>query len=192
MKIRHFFLLMLLAGNAAMAQVIAVNKNDASTGTRIVTTRNHRGAKLEVDDSVAKSGLVFFSAGYQKATVNGKEVETYFIDLDIFHNDNKLGCIQQSAENLTLVLEDGSEIKCYQISDTECAHDAYKAAFALGSRSSTITDMQQNFKKLQSVGIEKIKIKTSESSLEYKMKSKSTDYMEGHFALIEKMLHPAK
>jgi len=189
MKFKQFFFLLLLAGNAAMAQSIAVNTNDVAAGTRIIITKNHKGKEIEVDDTVAKSGLVFFSAGYQSIKINSKPVVTYFLDLDMFHNNNKLGCINQSTNNVLLTLADGSEIQCFQISDTDCGQQAYKAAFALAPKSGTPEQMHENFKKLQTVGIVRIKVTSTEGELDYKLKSKSTEYIKAHFALIEKTLN---
>lgn len=189
MKIKQLLLFVLLAGNAAIAQSIAVNTNDAATGTRMILTKNHKGKTLEVEDTVAKSGLAFFSAGYQSATVKGKKVETYFFDLDMFHNDNKLGCINQSANNVTLLLKDGSKIECFQISDTDCNPESYKAAFALAPKANSVEQMEANFKKLQTTEITKIIIKTTEGSLDYKIKSKSSSYIKDHFALVQKTLN---
>ncbi|MDV6169167.1 hypothetical protein R1T16_12095 [Flavobacterium sp. DG1-102-2] len=192
MKLKHLFLALLIAGGAATAQTIAVNTNDITTGTRVIMTRNHRGSDINVDDSVAKSGLLFFSAGYQRSTVKGQQVSTYFIDLDMFHNNNKLGCINQFSEDVTLVLEDGSEIKCFQMSDTECGQEAYKAAFALSAKKASAGQNEDNFKKLQQQKIVRIKVKTSESLLDYKIKPKASDTMKAHFALIEKTLNASK
>lgn len=189
MKIKQLLLLVLLAGNAAIAQSIAVNTNDAATGTRVIMTKNHKGNTLEVEDTVAKSGLVFFSAGYQSGTAKGKKVETYFIDLDMFHNNNKLGCINQSANNVTILLKDGSKIECFQISDTDCNPESYKAAFALAPKGGSMEQMEANFKKLLTTEISKITVKTTEGSLEYKIKAKSSEYIKSHFALVEKTLN---
>lgn len=189
MKIKQLLLIVLLAGNAAIAQSIAVNTNDTATGTRMILTKNHKGTKLEVEDSVAKSGLAFFSAGYQSGTAKGKKVETYFFDLDMFHNDNKLGCINQSANNVTLLLKDGSKIECFQISDTDCNPESYKAAFALAPKGSSTEQMEANFKKLLTTEITKIIVKTTEGSLDYKIKSKSASYIKDHFALVQKTLN---
>lgn len=188
MKLKQSILLLLLAGNAALAQTIAVNTTDAATGTKVIITKNHKGKEIEVDDSIAKSGLAFFSAGYQSTTVKGKPVETYFIDLDMFHNNNKLGCIEQSSNNLELTLEDGSEIKCFQMSDTECGQEAYKAAFVLCSKDGSMAQMEDNFKKLKTVGIKRIKVTTTEGVLDYKIKGKASDYIKSHFALIDKTI----
>lgn len=188
MKFKQFLLLLLLAGTAATAQTIAVNTNDAATGTRMVLTKNHKGAEIDVDDTVAKIGLVFFSAGYQSTLVKGKTVETYFIDLDMFHNNTKLGCIKQLDNNVLITLEDGTEIQCFQMSETECSQEAYKASFALTSKKGSFEDMEANFKKLQTVGISKIIVTTTESELVFKMKSKAVGYIRAHFALVAKTL----
>ncbi len=188
MKFKQFFLLLLLAGNVALAQTIAVNTNDAATGTKVIITKNHKGKEIAVEDSVAKTGLAFFSAGYQSTTVKGKAVETYFIDLDMFHNNNKLGCIEQSTNNVRLTLADGSEIECFQMSDTECGQDAFKAAFVLSPKNGSIAQMEDNFKKLQIVGIKRIKVTTTEGVLDYKISGKASDYMKAHFALIAKTI----
>lgn len=188
MKLKQSLLLLLLAGNAAIAQQIAINTNDATTKTRVIITKNHAGTTITPDDTVVKTGLVFFSAGYQKTTIKNKEVETYFIDLDMFHNDNKLGCIKQGESNALITLEDGSEIQCFQISDTECSPQAFKAAFAIAPKGSTAAQMEDNFKKLQTVAIAKIKITTTEGVKIYKIRSGSSDYIRKHFTLIEKTL----
>ena len=189
MKFKQFLFLLLLAGNAAMAQSIAVNTNDDATGTRIIITKNHKGKEIEVDDTVAKSGLVFFSAGYQSIKIASRPVVTYFLDLDMFHNNNKLGCINQANNNVLLTLADGSEMQCFQISDTDCGQQAYKGAFALAPKNGTADQMKENFKKLQTVGIVRIKVTSTEGELDYKLKSKSTEYIKAHFALIEKTLN---
>lgn len=187
MKLKQLFFSLLLTATAATAQTIDINTNDAATGTRLILTKNHKGAKIDVDDTVAKTGLIFFSAGYQTSVVTDKKVETYFIDLDMFHNDNKLGCIKQSDNNVTLTLEDGTEIQCFQISETECSHEAYKASFALTSKKGTLQDMEQNFRKLQTVAITKIEVTTTEGALVYKIRAK--DLLKGHFALVAKTLN---
>lgn len=193
MKIKQLFFLALLITTGATAQTLAVNTNDPATGTRVLITKNHRGSEITADDSVVKHGLAFFSAGYQSTLVQGKPVETYFIDLDMFHNDNKMGCIKQSENNVTLILEDGSEIKCFQMSETDCNDHAFKAAFALTTKEGTTAQMEENFKKLQAFSIKRIKVKTSESLLDYKIGSYPSDYIRAHFALIAKSLkNPVK
>lgn len=184
MKLKQLVFSLLLISASATAQTIEVNINDAATGTRLIQTKNHKGKEIAVDDSVAKSGLAFFSTGYQSTVVNGKTVETYFIDLDMYHNNNKLGCINQSDNNVVLTLEDGTEIQCFQMSDTECSHEAYKASFALTTKKGSFEEMEKNFKKLQTVGIAKIVVTTTEGSLIYKIKVK--DYLKSHFALVAK------
>ncbi|MHA3789249.1 hypothetical protein ACX0HA_13655 [Flavobacterium hauense] len=187
MKLKQLIALLLLTVTAASAQTIDVNTTDPQTGTRLILTKNHKGSKIEVDDTVAKTGLVFFSAGYQSNAAKGKTVETYFIDLDMYHNDNKLGCVRQSDNNVLLTLEDGTEIQCFQISETDCSHEAYKASFALTSKKGTFEDMEKNFKKLQTVAIAKIVVTTTEGALVYKIKHK--DYVKAHFALVAKTLN---
>lgn len=187
MKLKQLFLSLLFMAAGASAQSIDVNTNDTATGTRLILTKNHKGTALDVDDTVTKTGLVFFSAGYQSTNVKNNKVETYFIDLDMFHNNNKLGCIRQSDNNMLLILEDGTEIQCFQMSETECSHEAYKASFALTTKKGSAEEMEKNFKKLQTIAIAKIEIKTTEGALVYKVKAK--DYLKAHFALIDKTLN---
>lgn len=189
MRFKQFFLLLLLAGTAATAQSIALNTTDKATGSRQVITKNHVGKEIKVEDSVAKYGLLFFSAGYQSTIINDKTLETYFIDLDMFHHDNKLGCINQLDNNVEITLEDGTQIECFQISDTECDPESYKASFALTSKKGSFADMTKNFKKLQTVAISKILIKTTEGRLLYKIRPSSKDDIKAHFALVAKTLN---
>lgn len=189
MRLRQIIFLLLLSSVTATAQTLAVNTNDTKTGSRVILTKNHKGKKPEVDDSVAKTGLVFFSAGYQSHHVGNKDVKTFFIDLNIYHHNNTIGCIRQSANNLILVLEDKSEIQCFQISDTDCNEEEYKAAFALCPKDGRFEENEKNFKKLQTVGISKIKLITTETTQEYKIGSKSKDYMKANFELVSKTLN---
>lgn len=186
MKLKQFIVLLLLTATAASAQSIAVNTTDPQTGSRLILTKNHKGIEIDVDDTVSKIGLLFFSAGYQSTVVDNKTVEAYYIDLDMYHNNDKLGCIKQSENNVLITLVDGTEIQCFQMSETECRNDAYKAAFALCPKKDKPGEMEQNFKKLQTVGISKIEVTTTESSLFYKIPKKSSDYIKGHFALVAK------
>jgi hypothetical protein len=190
MKIKQLLLAVLLAGNAAVAQSIAINTTDAATGNRLVMTKNHKGQTLQFDDSVAKSGLAFFSVGYQSIpTAKGPTVETYFIDLDMFHNNNKLGCINQATNDVELTLEDGTKIECFQISDSDCGQESFKGAFALVGKDGSAEQMEQNFKKLLTTGITRIIVNPTEGELDYKISSKSSDFMKKHFALVEKTVH---
>ncbi|PZR22178.1 MAG: hypothetical protein DI539_06225 [Flavobacterium psychrophilum] len=189
MKLRQIIFVLLLATASATAQTLAVNTNDTKTGSRLILTKNHKGKEITVDDSVAKNGLVFFSAGYQANTVTNKEVKIFYIDLDIYHHNNTIGCIKQSENNLILILEDGSEMQCFQMSDTDCSQEAYKAAFALNNKNGSFEENEKNFKKLQTVGITKIKVTTTETTQEYKTTSKSREYIKAHFALVAKTLN---
>lgn len=189
MKLRQIIFLLLLSSVTATAQTLAVNTNDTKTGSRVILTKSYKGKKAEVEDSVANRGLVFFSAGYQSHHVGNKDIKTYFIDLNIYHHNNTIGCIRQSANNLILVLEDNSEIECFQISDTDCNQEEYKAAFALSKKNSHFEENEKNFKKLQTVGISKIKLITTETTQEYKIGSKSRNYMKANFELVSKTLN---
>lgn len=183
---KNFTLLacLLFLGAAASAQTILVDNKDAATGTRMIKTDNQQGAKLDLDDSVVRGGAVFFSAGYQSAAPGGKLVETYFIDLNIVHNDNRLGCLQEFDSQVILTLTDGSKMECFQISESDCDKVAYHASFALMPRNGSPETMKQNFEKLMTTGISEILIVTTEGKLEYKIKTSSRDYIRKHFALI--------
>lgn len=192
MKLKQTLLaLMLLTGVTALSQTIAINSTDAKTGDVTIQTTNHKGKDFVTDDSVAKKGLVFFSAGYQKTNVKGKSIESYFIDIDLYHHDNRLGCLKQGANNITLELEDGTEIKCFQISDTDCHHEAFKAAFAMTAKNGNLEEMEANFKKLQTVAVKRIIITTTERTLDYKVKDDAKDIIKAHFALVAKTLNRA-
>ncbi|MCW4469955.1 hypothetical protein OGH69_13330 [Flavobacterium sp. MFBS3-15] len=182
---------LLFCGIAAQAQTLLVNNTDSAAGTRIIKTNNHKGGELSLDDSVVKGGAVFFSAGYQSATTSGKLVETYFIDLNIVHNDNRLGCLQELDSRIVLTLADGTKIECFQISESDCDKVAYHATFALMPRGGKLDTMKENFEKLLGADIAEIAIITTEGKLEYKIKKSSRDYLKQHFALIDKTVKAA-
>lgn len=182
-KALAILLFICLAGNA---QTLAVNENDKAAGSRLITTRNHAGSEHRMEDSVVKNGVVFFAAGYQSSAPSGKTIETYYIDLNIVHNDNRLGCLEQLESHVILTLANGTEIECFQISDSDCSPEAYHASFALMPRGFGQQTMKENFEKLLNTQITAITIVTSESELPFRIKSGKAAYMQKHFALIDK------
>lgn len=185
MKKNFMVLAGLLACFFASAQTLAVNETDRSAGSRFIKTSNLRGAEHGMDDSVVKKGVVFFSAGYQSTGEGTKQLETYYIELDIVHHDNRLGCLEQNGR-MQLILDDGTRIDCFQISDTDCDPKTFLASFALMPKGGKPEEMKQNFEKLLLVPISRIDIFTSEKKMVYKIKNGSSDYMRQHFALIDK------
>ncbi|AWH84228.1 hypothetical protein HYN59_03470 [Flavobacterium album] len=182
-------ILLLLISTAASAQTIFVNHADPATGSRVVQTNNQIGPQLDMDDSISKHGALFFAAGYQSATTAGKLVATYYIDLNIIHNDNRLGCLRQLESRIILTLEDGTKMECIQISDSDCDKAAFHAVFALMPKGGTTETMKQNFEKLINTGITEIKVITTEKELDYKIKKDFVPYLKKHFALIDKTVN---
>ena len=182
---------LLFYGIAAQAQTLAVNETDPATGNKLIKTSNLHGAEHDLDDSVVKSGVVFFSAGYQLTNPTQNPLETYYIDLNIVHNDNRLGCLEQLKSHIILTLDDGSAIECFQISDTDCDPNAYYASFALMPKGGNAAMMKQNFEKLIHTPIIRIEVVTSETKVVYKVKKGSMDYLKQHFALIDKTVKAA-
>jgi hypothetical protein len=172
-----------ICSQASMAQSIAVNIIDKQTGSRFIQTSNQKGKDINIDDSVAKVGAVFFAAGYQ-GTADDKGVQSYFIDLNVIHNDNRNGCLSDGVSKAILIFSDESQMECMQISETDCGLTAFKGVFALMPKGGAKTDMQANFEKLQNTEIEKIVIVTTEKELTYKVKKESKAYIKKHFALL--------
>ncbi|RZL47561.1 MAG: hypothetical protein EOO93_25025 [Pedobacter sp.] len=144
---------------------------------------------MELSQTVSNSGVLYFAAGYQSGKSGGKVSETYFIDLYIVHNDRRLGCMKELTSTATLILADGTEMECFQISETDCNKVAFKAAFALKARGgSDQATMEQNFKKLMTIEIAEINIKTTEKTEKFKIKSKEREYLKNHFALVDKTI----
>ncbi len=170
------------------SQTLAINETDTATGSRIIKTNNITGAEHSFDDSVVKRGVIFFSAGYQSSKAGTKSIETYYIDLNIVHHDNRLGCLEQLKSSVLLFLDDGTKMECFQISDTDCDADAYYASFALMPRNGDPEVMKQNFEKLIHTGISRIDLLTSETTVVYRTKKSSSEYMTKHFALIDKTI----
>jgi len=181
-KILKLFFAYLLISQATWAQSIALNINDQETGNRFILTSNKKDKDPSIDDSVARAGIVLFAAGYQedKAT----KLNTYFIDLNIVHNDNRVGCLKEDAVNAILTLVDGSQISCFQISETDCGKEAFKGVFALMTKSGNPADMQANFEKLQKTEIKKIELITTEKKLVYKITDNAQASIKNHFSLL--------
>jgi hypothetical protein len=172
----------LLFIQASRAQSIALNTKDPETGDRFILTSNKKGPDADVDDSVARAGIVLFAVGYQ-ADKDGK-LPIYFIDLNIVHNDNRTGCLKEKESLLELTLSDDTKISCMQISETDCGLGAFKGVFALMPKGGTAQDMQSNFEKLLKADIREMELTTSEKTLKYKTKSDSREYIKKHFALL--------
>ena len=170
------------------AQSLAYNTTDKDTGNRFVITRNSHSPSLRMDDSVAKYAAVFFAVGCQTSKPGGKQLETYYIELDIIHNDNRIGCLQELTGKILLELEDGTTIECFQISPSDCDKSAFKAGYAMMKRSDEKGVMKANLQKLITTEIEKIKVFTTEKELEYVIKSKDKELMKKHFALVDKTI----
>lgn len=176
----------LLMAFCANAQSIAEDTTDNDTGTRTVITKNFAAKEIGPDDTIARDGLVFFSAGVQQTKKANTTVEIYFVELNIVHSDSRLGCLTQGVSKIILELEDGSKMECTQISDTDCDPLGFKSAFALMPKGGTSLQMKQNFEKLKNVQIRKIDVITTEREVIYAVKSKSRQFIQGHFALLEK------
>lgn len=182
---------LLMLAFSVKAQSISVDAADKETGGRTVLTRNFAGSEVVPDDTVAKSGLVFFSAGFRevKSSKSAASVtDIYFIELNIVHKDARLGCLRQGNSKVVLELEDGSTIECTQISDTDCDPVGFMSAFALMPKDGTAEQMKQNFEKLKVTAIKKIDVFTSEKQIVYAIKSKSKSYLQRHFALLGKTI----
>lgn len=185
-------LALLLLCNFANAQMIAVNTTDPETGNKFIITRNYDGGEMDLDDSVVKSGAVFFAVGCQSSKTAVKAVETYFIELDIIHNDNRLGCLQELNGKLLLTFEDGTEMECFQISPSDCNQNTYKAAYALMKRGSMPDEMKSNMQKVMATPIKKLTVFTTTKELEYTIKPKLRDQLMSHFLLIDKTVNNQK
>jgi len=181
-------LALLLLCNVAFSQSLITNSFDKKTGIRTIATRSIKGSEVSLDDTVARNGVLMFSAGYQEIKRNDKSTETYFIELNIVHRDPRLGCVQNGISKVILYMADKSQIECIQISDTDCDKVGFIAAFALMPKGGKPEVMKQNFDKLQSVDILKMEILTSESSITYATKTKSRPYIKSHLALISKTI----
>ena len=190
MKIITLKLLLVLSliATAGYSQKIEINTTDKATGNRFITTSNNKDGEFTIDDSVAQSGALFFAIGYQSNNSKGKQIQTYYIDLIMIHNDNRVGCVQQSTGKITLVLKDGSEMECYQISDDDCNPTDFKAAYALKARGESAAIMDSNFKKLMETEIVQIKVTTSEKTLNYKIKKEERQYLKNHFIVLNKTI----
>jgi len=188
MKYIRFFALLLLCPTVK-SQSIAVNTVDKETGVRTIITNNHAGTEVKPEDTVARSGLLFFSAGYQE--IKAKNTETYFIELNFVHHDARLGCLENGTSKAIITLEDGTLMECTQISDTDCDNIGFVAGFALMPKNSALTAMKHNFEKLLTTEISKIEVFTTEKPVLFIIKTKSKAYIRSHFALLNKTIAQA-
>ncbi len=180
--------LSLLPTGLLYGQTLAVNSIDRETGNTLVLTRNTRHAEMKIDDSVVKDGAVFFAVGCNKVKAAGKTIESYFIELDLVHNDNRLGCLEERTGRAELLLEDGTVVECFQISPSDCDRTAFKGGYALMKRGEKPEVTKANLDKLTTTAIKKIVIYTSEKRLEFNVKPREKDYLKKHFALIAKTM----
>ena len=187
MKFKRFLALLLLC-NIAFSQTLITNSFDKKTGIRTIATKSIKGSEVTPDDTVARNGMLFFSAGYQEIKGVTKSTETYYIELNMVHREASLGCVQNGKSKAEITLADGSVLDCIQISDTDCDPIGFIAAFALMPKGGSQDVMKQNFDKLMANDVMKIKIYTSESSIAYNIKTKSRLYIKSHLALLSKTI----
>ncbi|KGO86480.1 hypothetical protein Q765_11450 [Flavobacterium rivuli WB 3.3-2 = DSM 21788] len=181
-------LLLVLACQGVFAQTIQMNSVDKNTGTRTIITNNHKTGELAPDDSIVRNGLVFFSAGYQHINKSGNNTDVYFIELNIVHKDNTMGCLKDGEGKIIITFEDGTTAECSQISETDCDPVGYNTAFALMPKKGTSAIMKQNFDKLLTTEIKTIKVFTTEKSPSFTVKTVSKPYIMKHFALLDKTI----
>ena len=131
---------------------------------------------------------MFFSAGYQKLPTAGSPTEVYFIELNILHNDNRLGCLESGKSKVVLVFKDGTKAECSQISDNDCDPIGFASAFALMQKQGNKEMMKQNFDKLLTTDITNIEVYTSETKLMYNVKTTQRPVIRSHFALLDKTI----
>lgn len=177
--------------NILSAQGIDINTSENS-GNRYITTKNYRGTSISVSDNVVTSGAVFFSAGYQYRVLDSGNVESYFINIDMVHNDNRIGCLKEYTSKLFLILEDDSKIECFQVSESDCGPNSYTATFVLMDRGGNATLMRKNFDELLNKKINKIQVYTSEKVLDYNVKQSFKPYLKKHFEVLEKAIKEKK
>jgi len=186
MKLKLLLLLLICQG--AFAQTIQMNSIDKNTGTRTIITNNHENGELNPDDSVVSNGLVFFSAGYQHIDTGSNSTDVYFIELNIVHKDNTLGCLKDGEGKIIITFKDGTTAECSQISETDCDPIGFNTAFALMPKKGTAAMMKQNFDKLLTAQIKTIKLFTTEKSLLFTVRTVSKAYIMKHFALLDKTI----
>jgi len=185
---KSILLLLLLICQGAFAQTLQVNSVDKITGTRTIITDNHESGELNPDDSVVRNGLIFFSAGYQKFNKSGNATEVYFIELNIVHKDNTLGCMKEGEGKIIITFQDGTTAECSQISETDCDPIGFTAAFALMPKKGSPATMKQNFEKLLTTEIKTLRIFTTEKSPSFTVKAVSKPYIMKHFAVLDKTI----
>ena len=186
MKLKLLLLLMLCHG--VFAQTIQTNSVDKNSGTRTIITNNYKGGSLTPDDSIVRDGLIFFSAGYQKINKPGIAADLYFIELNIVHKDDTLGCLKDGEGKIIINFADGTTAECSQISETDCDAVGFNTAFALMPKNGSIAIMKQNFDKLLTTEIKSIKVFTTEKSPSFTVKTVSKPYIMKHFALLDKTI----
>jgi len=187
MNFKSLIVLLLLC-NVAFAQSLITNNFDKKTGIRTLATKSIKGSEVTPDDTVARNGMLFFSAGYQEIKGTDKSTETYYIELNMLHREPALGCVENGKSRAEITLADDTVIDCIQISDTDCDPVGFIAAFALMPKGGKTDVMKQNFDKLMATDIMKIKVYTSETTITFNIKTKSRPYIKSHLALISKTI----
>lgn len=174
----------LLVSASCFAQRIDVSVKDTISGARTIYTELPKSISADERETVVNNGIVFFSAGYQDVKVPGGQKGLYLISLNIVHRDKRVGCLKQESGKIILVLEDGSEITCSQISATDCDPVGFVADFVLAQNGQTAAEMKTNFLKLQTVLIKKILVVASETTIPFVVKQRARPLLREHFRLV--------
>lgn len=180
--------LMLLMATPCFAQKISVDALDAATKARTIQTIGSDSNPPKDDETIVNNGLVFFSAGYQEVPRRDKLQGLYFFTINLVHNDQRVGCLTQEAGRVILILEDGSEINCSQISATDCDPVGFYTDFVLVSKGGSLEEMKKNFEKLQHAFVKRISVITSETTIKFTVKAAARTTIAKHFALIANAL----
>lgn len=174
----------LLLSASCFAQKIDVSVKDSITGARTIFTELPKAVSTDESETIVNNGVVFFSAGYQDVKVKDALKGLYLISLNIVHRDKRVGCLKQESGKVVLVLEDGSEITCSQVSATDCDPVGFMSDFMLVQKDGKEADMKANFLKLQTVLIKKIRVITSETTIPFVVKQQARLQLREHFKLV--------
>lgn len=188
MKFKILLLLLLCQG--AIAQTLFVNSIDKSTGAKTIITRNSKTSELNPDDTVARNGMVFLSAGYQK--LQNVAVEIYYVELNMLHKDNRLGCMETGKSKIVITFKDGTTAECSQISEVDCDPVGFTSAFALMPKNGSQEEMKKNFEKLSTTDINTIEVFTTEKSIKYMIRTAAKPTIKSRFALLDKSIKASK
>lgn len=176
------YFILTLFSLSCFSQNISTNKIDDFTGDHVITTSFSKGNKFKFSDAIDKEKSLFFSAGYYNTKSTG--LEFYCITLMLSLHTQKTTCLSDNGSKAIFLFDDKSTFEFIYLSKTECGSSTLSGTFYAAKDKEDIENTKDNFIKLSTKNVSKIRIQTTEGYIDYEIKPEDTEWIKNHFKII--------